>query len=75
MGLLTFTGGATYLMLWPEDGKMRKEDIRAVFDGSIFDEILSRGGQEKLEGRGRMSMDKMDAAQVIDRFSESRLAR
>jgi peroxygenase len=27
---------ATYLMLWPEDGKMRKEDIRRVYDGSIF---------------------------------------
>lgn len=27
---------ATYIMLWPEDGKMRKEDIRRVYDGSIF---------------------------------------
>lgn len=27
---------ATYLILWPEDGKMRKEDIRRVYDGSIF---------------------------------------
>ncbi|KAK5075199.1 hypothetical protein LTR64_001404 [Lithohypha guttulata] len=27
---------ATYLVIWPEDGIMRKEDVRAVFDGSIF---------------------------------------
>ncbi|MCJ1252323.1 hypothetical protein MMC24_000128 [Lignoscripta atroalba] len=27
---------ATYLFLWPEDGVMRKEDIRGVYDGSIF---------------------------------------
>lgn len=29
-------GLATYLLLWPEDGIMRKEDIRGVYDGSIF---------------------------------------
>ena len=29
-------GLATYLLLWPEDGIMRKEDIRRVYDGSIF---------------------------------------
>ncbi|MCJ1408245.1 hypothetical protein MMC19_002319 [Ptychographa xylographoides] len=27
---------ATYLLLWPDDGIMRKEDIRMVYDGSIF---------------------------------------
>lgn len=31
-----FVGSATYLLLWPEDGIMRKEDIRGVYDGSIF---------------------------------------
>lgn len=25
-----------YLLLWPEDGIIRKEDVRGVFDGSIF---------------------------------------
>lgn len=30
------TGSATYLLLWPEDGIMRKDDIRGVYDGSIF---------------------------------------
>lgn len=27
---------ATYLLLWPSDGIVRKEDARRVFDGSIF---------------------------------------
>ena len=25
-----------YLLLWPDDGIMKKEDIRGVYDGSIF---------------------------------------
>ncbi|KAL1602284.1 hypothetical protein SLS59_004974 [Nothophoma quercina] len=35
-GGAVFEWMATYLMLWPEDGKMRKEDIRAIYDGSLF---------------------------------------
>ncbi|KAK3056384.1 hypothetical protein LTR09_002891 [Extremus antarcticus] len=27
---------AVYLLLWPEDGICRKDDIRRIFDGSIF---------------------------------------
>jgi len=30
------TGTAVYLLLWPEDGIMRKEDVRGIYDGSIF---------------------------------------
>ncbi|RKK74019.1 hypothetical protein BFJ63_vAg18540 [Fusarium oxysporum f. sp. narcissi] len=33
---------ATWLMLWPEDGKMRKEDIRRIYDGSLFYVITAR---------------------------------
>ena len=29
-------------MLWPADGRMMKEDIRAIFDGSIFYVIAER---------------------------------
>ena len=25
-----------YILLWPEDGVMSKEDVLGVFDGSIF---------------------------------------
>jgi peroxygenase len=40
--LTLMIGGATWLMLWPKDGKMHKEDIRATFDGSIFYVIAER---------------------------------
>ncbi|KAJ9133902.1 Caleosin-domain-containing protein [Coniochaeta hoffmannii] len=33
---------ATYLMIWPEDGKMKKEEIRGIFDGSFFYTIAAR---------------------------------
>jgi peroxygenase len=39
---LTKTGIATYIMLWPKDGRMMKEDIRGIYDGSIFYTIAER---------------------------------
>ncbi|KAM0258098.1 hypothetical protein ACHAQJ_004003 [Trichoderma viride] len=30
---------ATYILLWPKDGRMKKEDIRKIYDGSLFYEI------------------------------------
>ncbi|KAF1957961.1 caleosin domain-containing protein [Byssothecium circinans] len=38
---------ATYIMLWPEDGKMRKEDIRGIYDGSIFYKIAEQRENQK----------------------------
>lgn len=35
-------GLATYIMLWPADGRMMKEDIRGIYDGSIFYNIAVR---------------------------------
>ncbi|KAF9910532.1 hypothetical protein EC991_006350 [Linnemannia zychae] len=40
---------ATYLLLWPEDGVMRKEDIRRIYDGSLFHEMASRSKKAKLQ--------------------------
>ncbi|CAJ2504403.1 Uu.00g117970.m01.CDS01 [Anthostomella pinea] len=37
-----FEWTATYLMLWPADGRMMKEDIRGIYDGSIFYTIADR---------------------------------
>ncbi|KAK7937467.1 uncharacterized protein PG986_014335 [Apiospora aurea] len=37
---------ATYLMLWPEDGKIWKEDMRRVYDGSIFHIMAQRRAQK-----------------------------
>ncbi|KAK8127800.1 hypothetical protein PG984_008908 [Apiospora sp. TS-2023a] len=33
---------ATYVMLWPEDGKITKEDMRRLYDGSIFQVMADR---------------------------------
>lgn len=41
-GGMVFEWGVTYIMLWPEDGRMSKEDIRGVYDGSIFYQIAER---------------------------------
>ncbi|KAF9425289.1 hypothetical protein BGZ94_007675 [Podila epigama] len=41
-------GMATYLLLWPEDGVMKKEDIRRIFDGSIFYELAARESKAKM---------------------------
>ncbi|KAJ3564720.1 hypothetical protein NP233_g8113 [Leucocoprinus birnbaumii] len=37
-----FEWWATYYLLWPEDGNCRKEDVRAIFDGSIFYKLANR---------------------------------
>lgn len=54
-----WTGLATYLLIWPRDGVMRKEDIGGVFDGSIFykkaEEHQKRqqtGADNKAQGSG-----------------------
>ncbi|TLD10914.1 hypothetical protein PgNI_05284 [Pyricularia grisea] len=39
---------ATYYMLWPKDGRMKKEDVRGVFDGSIFYTIAARREEKKI---------------------------
>lgn len=38
----TLTGLSLYLLLWPEDGIVRQEDVRRVYDGSIFPELASK---------------------------------
>ncbi|KAF9977335.1 hypothetical protein BGZ73_006376 [Actinomortierella ambigua] len=38
---------AAYLLLWPEDDIMRKDDIRRIFDGSIFFELAERRRKQR----------------------------
>jgi len=48
INILTFeTGIATWILLWPEDGRMKKEDIRRIYDGSLFYEIAARRSKQK----------------------------
>ncbi|KAE8442095.1 hypothetical protein EG329_003853 [Mollisiaceae sp. DMI_Dod_QoI] len=46
-GAAVFEWIATYLLLWPEDGRMKKDDIRRIYDGSIFFEIAARREKKK----------------------------
>jgi peroxygenase len=45
-GGAVFEWAATYILLWPEDGRMMKEDVRGVYDGSLFYRVA-----EKREGK------------------------
>jgi len=38
---------ATWILLWPEDGRMKKEDIRRIYDGSLFYDIAARRSKQK----------------------------
>ncbi|TFK71704.1 Caleosin-domain-containing protein [Pluteus cervinus] len=33
---------ATYLLIWPEDSRMKKQDVRGVYDGTLFYKISGR---------------------------------
>ncbi|KAK4623758.1 Peroxygenase [Fulvia fulva] len=44
---------AVYLLLWPEDGILRKEDVRRVFDGSIFQRKADEYAKKKRMGQLR----------------------
>ncbi|KAF1838168.1 Caleosin-domain-containing protein [Decorospora gaudefroyi] len=46
-GGFIFEWSATWIMLWPEDGRMMKEDIRAIYDGSIFYKVAERRENKK----------------------------
>ncbi|KAL1799004.1 hypothetical protein ACET3X_003041 [Alternaria dauci] len=45
-----FAGGlewiAMYILLWPQDGRMHKDDIRGVYDGSTFWRIAEARAQK-----------------------------
>ncbi|KAG8872885.1 hypothetical protein FRB97_007266 [Tulasnella sp. 331] len=40
-----FEWGSLYLLLWPEDGRMSKEDIFGCYDGSLFWRIAAKNGK------------------------------
>ncbi|OCK77472.1 Caleosin-domain-containing protein, partial [Lepidopterella palustris CBS 459.81] len=49
------TGGlkwlATYLLVWPDDGVLRKEDARRVMDGSLFQWKADQYAEKQRQGR------------------------
>ncbi|KAI9708489.1 MAG: hypothetical protein M1820_003950 [Bogoriella megaspora] len=52
----------TYLLLWPEDGICRKEDVRGIFDGSMF----QKKADEYQEKKRRMKKQGMKAGLKVD---------
>lgn len=44
-------GLATYLMVWPADGRITKEQIRKMYDGSLFYEIAEQRSREQADAR------------------------
>ncbi|EXJ86897.1 hypothetical protein A1O3_03851 [Capronia epimyces CBS 606.96] len=53
-----FEWSITYIMLWPEDGEMRKEDIRRVYDGSLFYTIAARRAKNEPASTGAVQRSK-----------------
>ncbi|KAI9791618.1 MAG: hypothetical protein M1816_003704 [Peltula sp. TS41687] len=52
-GATAFEWLCMYLLIWPEDGVLRKEDMRGVFDGSIFYTKAEEHKRRKLEDQRR----------------------
>lgn len=48
-----FEWGSTYMLLWPADGYMKKDDILGVLDGSIFVVLAHRVKQGQKAGAFR----------------------
>ncbi|KAK4985812.1 hypothetical protein LTR50_005719 [Elasticomyces elasticus] len=44
---------ATYLLIWPDDGVMRKEDVRRVFDGSLFQWKADQWAEKQARRKGK----------------------
>ncbi|KAG8989608.1 hypothetical protein FRB93_003580 [Tulasnella sp. JGI-2019a] len=62
---------ATYLLLWPEDGRMKKEDVKGVFNGTIFYKIADENKQKKrieieaAQERRRIALEKAEEQKRI----------
>ncbi|KAJ7488977.1 Caleosin [Mycena latifolia] len=39
-----FEWGATYILLWPEDGRIAKQDVHDILDGSLFPKLAAKNG-------------------------------
>ncbi|KAG9006096.1 hypothetical protein FRB94_001001 [Tulasnella sp. JGI-2019a] len=62
---------ATYLLLLPEDGRMKKEDVKGVFNGTIFYKIADENKQKKrieieaAQERRRIALEKAEEQKRI----------
>ena len=57
-------GTATYLLIWPDDGVMKKEDIRGIYDGSIF---YKKAEEYKRKQRAKADLRSSTSRSLVER--------
>jgi peroxygenase len=45
-----FEWGFAWVLIWPEDGILRKEDVRRLCDGSLYHEMVARKSEKRVGG-------------------------
>lgn len=69
VNLLMIKGLAVYLLIWPEDGIIRKEDARGIMDGSYF----QKKADEIAEKKRRQQENKGYNARHLQHFETRKL--
>ncbi|KAJ6598108.1 Caleosin [Mycena vulgaris] len=41
-----FEWGATYILIWPKDGRIAKQDIHDILDGSLFPKLAAKNAKK-----------------------------
>ncbi|KAF8425890.1 Caleosin related protein-domain-containing protein [Tirmania nivea] len=65
---------ATYLLLWPADGIMRKEDIRRIYDGSLFWDMAEKRESARMAKMGLPAGHKTGRMADLNKEKDSEIA-
>ncbi|KAL8694911.1 MAG: hypothetical protein Q9218_000482 [Villophora microphyllina] len=58
---------ATYLLIWPADGIMKKEDVRGIYDGSIF---YKRAEETKRKREARLLVKSRTSPELVTKVKK-----